>query len=64
MKYFDYYDLQLFNPLIGGYEWYRIEMPMVQGDAETQIALFLLCKRGPAPFLGGKNDETPHFFQK
>ena len=57
MKYADFYDLPLFNHLVGDYKWYWIEMPMVQGDSETQITLFQLCDRGHRPFLGGENAE-------
>ena len=31
--------------MIGGYKWNRIEMPMVQGHAETQIVLLQLRER-------------------
>ena len=34
---------------------------LVQGDAETQIVLFLLCDRGPTRLLG---DKKPRFFFK
>ena len=64
MKYVDFYDLQLFNPLVGGYKWYWIEMPMVQVDAETQIALFQLSDRGPTPHLRGENGEKSSFLKK
>ena len=63
-EHFDFYDLQLFNPPVGGHKWFRIKMPMVQGDAKTQIVLFLPCDRGPTPLLGDKNDEKSRFFQK
>ena len=39
-------------------------MSMVQEDAETQIAFFQLCDRGPIAFLGDKNNEELSFFQK
>ena len=65
MKNANFYDLQLFNPLVGGFKWYPIEMPVVQEDAETQITFFQLCDRGLTPLLGGKNDEKLCvFFQK
>ena len=64
IKCVNFYDLQLFNPLIGGYMWYRIEMLIVQRPTETQITLFQLCDRGAIPLLGGENDKKPHFFSK
>ena len=39
-------------PLVGGYKWYWIKMPTVQGDAETQTALFQLSDYDPTPLLG------------
>ena len=48
MKYVDLYDLELYNPQVGGCNWSRIEMPLVYADAGTQIALFKLCDRGPS----------------
>ena len=63
MKYVDFYDRQLFNPLVGGYKWHRIEMLMVQRDTKTQIALFQLSDRGAIPLLGDENDKKPRFFE-
>ena len=63
MKYLNFYDLQLFKPLIGDYKRYRIKMPMFQGDVDTQIVLFLLRDRGSTRLLWNKN-EKPRFFQK
>ena len=45
-----------------GCNWYRIEMLMVQGDAEAQIAPFQFFDPGPTSLLEGKNDEKPCFF--
>ena len=50
---------------ICGYNWYLIEVPMVQGDAETRIVLFQLCYQCPTPLLADKNDGKPLvFFEK
>ena len=37
-------------------------MPMLQKDAETQIALFPLCDWGPTLLLGDENNENRVFF--
>ena len=48
---------------VGGYKWYRIEIPMLQGDAKTQIAFFQLCDRGPTPLLKDEATKTQVFFE-
>ena len=58
----DFYDLQLFNPLLGDHKWYRIEMPVVWADVETQIALSQLSDRGPTSLLWSEDDEKLRFF--
>ena len=37
---------------------------MVQGEAGTQIVLFLLCDRGSTRLLGDKNEKPRFFFSK
>ena len=42
---------------MGDYKCYQIEMLIVQGNTETQIALSQLYDHGAIPLLGGKNNK-------
>ena len=49
---------------VGGIQWFRIEMSMVQRDTEIRIALFLFYNRGLTSFSLSKNGEKRVCFEK
>ena len=56
----DFYDLQLFNPLVGDIKCYQIEMPMVYEDAEAEIIFFWFLY---ITFRGESNEKACFFFE-